>query len=229
MEGAGVAGTAFVWGLRATWHPSNPVDGKCRSHRRPRLSSRQASPSLGQPRLLDRAGLIPGPQPALAPGRGIIVLNGNFAPAAAAGPLKYGAVAYALRVAEALDRLADCWPDSSLYRRNERLHRPRLEPVSFLGYPALELGFHFAMDRRVLTAAVEDARLRLDRGRLYYQTNVLLPFHPPGRPFVVTHHAPFVDHVVEVMGPRLAAEAFGAGSARSWSICGRVSASDWTA
>ncbi len=43
---------------------------------------------------------------------------------------------------------------------------------------------------------------------------MLLPFHPPGQPFVVTHHAPFVDHVVEVMGPRLAADAFGAGRAK---------------
>ena len=138
------------------------------------------------------------------------MLNANFAPASAAGPFKYGAVAYALKAAEALDRQG-LLAGFLLYRRDERLDRPRLEPVSLLGYPALQLGFHFDMDRQVLTAAVEGARARLNRGRLYYQTNVLLPFHPPGQPFVVTHHAPFVDHVVEVMGPRLAEEAFGAG------------------
>ena len=155
----------------------------------------------------------PGPATGRGPGRGIIVLNGNFAPASAAGPFKYGAVAYALKAAEALDRQG-LLAGFLLYRRDERLHRPRLEPVSLLGYPALELGFHFDMDREVLAAALEDARARLNRGCLYYQTNVLLPFHPPGRPLVVTHHAPFVDHVVEVMGDRLAAEAFGAGRAK---------------
>ena len=155
----------------------------------------------------------PGPATGRGPGRGILVLNGNFAPASAAGPFKYGAVAYALKAAEALSRQG-LLAGFLLYRRDERLDRPRLERVSLLGYPALHLGFHFGMDRQLLTAAVEDARARLDRGLLYYQTNVLLPFHPPGRPLVVTHHAPFVDHVVEVMGPRLAEEAFGAGRAK---------------
>ena len=146
-------------------------------------------------------------------GRGIIVLNANFAPASAAGPFKYGAVGYALRAAEALDRLG-LLAGFLLYRRDERLDRPRLLAAPFLGYPALELGFHFGMGRDVVGAALADARTRLDRGRLYYQTNVLLPFHPPGQPFAVTHHAPFVDHVVEALGPRLAEEAFGAGPAK---------------
>ena len=145
--------------------------------------------------------------------RGIIVLNGNFVPASAAGPFKYGAVGYALRAAEALRR-PGLLAGFLLYRRDEGLDRPRLDPVPLLGYPALQLGFHFGMDRQVLGAALEAARARLGGGRLYYQTNVLLPFHPPGRPLVVTHHAPFVDHVVEVMGPRLAEEAFGAGRAK---------------
>lgn len=138
------------------------------------------------------------------------MLNGNFAPTSAAGPFKCGAVAYALKVAQALHRRG-LLAGFLLYRRDEGLDRPRLEPAPFPGYPALELGFHFGMGRRVVGAALEAARVRLDRGRLYYQTNVLLPFHPPGQPFVVTHHAPFVDHVVEAMGPRLAADAFGAG------------------
>lgn len=155
----------------------------------------------------------PGPAVSRGPGRGIIVLNGNFAPASAAGPFKCGAVAYALKAAEALDRRG-LLAGFLLYRRDEGLGRPRLEPGQFPGYPALELGFHFGMRREVVGAALEEARVRLGRGRLYYQTNALLPFHPQGRPFVVTHHAPFVDHVVEVMGPRLAADAFGAGRAK---------------
>ena len=117
---------------------------------------------------------------------------------------------YALRAAEALRR-PGLLAGFLLYRRDDGLDRPRLRPVPVLGYPALELGFHFGMDRQALGAVMEAARARLGGGRLYYQTNVLLPFHPPGRPPVVTHHAPFVDHVVEVMGPGLAEEAFGAG------------------
>ena len=158
---------------------------------------------------LVRQGL-PRPRPSA---RGIIVLNNNFVPASAAGPFKYGAVGYALRVAEALHRRG-LLAGFLLYRRDEGLDRPRLDPVPLLGYPALRLGFHFGMGAEVLGPALEAARGRLGGGRLYYQTNVLLPFHPPGRPLVVTHHAPFVDHVVEVMGPRLAAEAFGAGRAK---------------
>ncbi len=122
---------------------------------------------------------------------------------------------YALRAAEALRR-PGLLAGFLLYRRDEGLDRPRLGPVPLLGYPALQLGFHFGMDREVLGAALEAARARLGGGRLYYQTNVLLPFHPPGRPLVVTHHAPFVDHVVEVMG-RAWRRKPSAPGARSWS------------
>lgn len=70
------------------------------------------------------------------------------------------------------------------------------------------------MSTNVVTEALERARLRLGKGRFYYQTNVLLPFHPRTGPFVVTHHAPFVDHVIETLGYPLAERAFGGGPAK---------------
>lgn len=140
----------------------------------------------------------------------IIVLNHNFAPASATGPFKYGVVSYALNAAEALTR-EGLLAGFVLYRRDERLHMPQVQPTYLLGYPAIELIFHFRMSNAAVRTALETAFAALGGGLIYYQTNVLLPFHPSRKPFVVTHHAPFADHVVEVMGPSLAQEAFGAG------------------
>lgn len=140
----------------------------------------------------------------------IIVLNRNFAPASVAGPFKYGVVPYALNAAEALKR-EGLLAGFVLYRRDESLSMPQVQPTHLLGYPAIELGFHFRMSDGAVRTALETAFTALDGGLIYYQTNVLLPFHPLRQPFVVTHHAPFADHVVEVMGTPLAQEAFGAG------------------
>ena len=140
----------------------------------------------------------------------IIVLNRNFAPASAAGPFKYGVVSYALNAADALKH-EGLLAGFVLYRRDERLHMPQVQPTHLLGHPAIELGFHFRMSNDAVRKALETAFTALGGGLIYYQTNVLLPFHPRGQPFVVTHHAPFADHVVEVMGTPLAQEAFGAG------------------
>ena len=140
----------------------------------------------------------------------IIVLNRNFAPISAVGPFKYGVVSYALNAAEALKH-EGLLAGFVLYRRDERLHMPQVRPTHLLGHPAIELGFHFRMSNGAIRTALERAFAALGGGLIYYQTNVLLPFHPQGKPFVVTHHAPFADHVIEVMGTSLAQEAFGAG------------------
>ena len=140
----------------------------------------------------------------------IIVLNRNFAPATAAGPFKYGVVSYALNAAKALKR-EGLLAGFVLYKRDERLHTPQVQPTHLLGYPAIELGFHFGMSNGAVRTALKTSFSALGGGLIYYQTNVLLPFHPQEKPFVVTHHAPFADHVVEVMGTSLAQEAFGAG------------------
>ena len=140
----------------------------------------------------------------------IIVLNRNFAPASAAGPFKYGVVSYALNAADALKH-EGLLAGFVLYRRDERLYMPQVQPTHLLGHPAIELGFHFRMSNDVVRTALEMAFTALGGGLIYYQTNVLLPFHPQRQPFVVTHHAPFADHVVKATGVPLAQEAFGAG------------------
>jgi len=140
----------------------------------------------------------------------IIVLNRNFAPASAAGPFKYGVVSYALNAADALKH-EGLLAGFVLYRRDERLYMPQVQPTHLLGHPAIELGFHFRMSNDVVRTALEMAFTALGGELIYYQTNVLLPFHPQRQPFVVTHHAPFADHVVKATGVPLAQEAFGAG------------------
>ena len=83
----------------------------------------------------------PGPATGRGPGRGIIVLNGNFAPAAAAGPFKYGAVAYALKAAEALDRQG-LLAGLLLYRRDEAIgHGPGWNRCRCSGIPPFNSGF----------------------------------------------------------------------------------------
>ena len=159
-------------------------------------------------------------------GRGIIVLNANFAPASAAGPFKYGAVGYALRAAEALDRLG-LLAGFLLYRRDERLDRPRLLAAPFLGYPALELGFHFGMGRDVVGAALADARTRLDRGRLYYQTNVLLPSTHRGSPSPSPITRPSSTTWSRPWGRAWPKRLSGPGRP-SWSTCATASASGST-
>ncbi len=65
----------------------------------------------------------------------IIVLNRNFAPLSATGPFKYGVVSYALNAAEAL-KSKGLLAGFVLYRRDERLNTPRLQPT----HSAIELG-----------------------------------------------------------------------------------------
>ncbi len=108
----------------------------------------------------------------------IIVLNRNFAPVSAAGPFKYGVVSYALNAAEALAH-EGLLAGFVLYRRDENLSMPRVQPTHLLGYPAIELGFHFRMSNGAVRTALKTAFAALGGRLIYYQTNVLLPFHPP--------------------------------------------------
>jgi glycosyltransferase involved in cell wall biosynthesis len=160
---------------------------------------------------------------------GIIVLNRKFIPHSPWGPFIYGVVPYAFKVAEILSKDAK-FCGFILYNRQESNTEPQLLESSVFDMQAIEVVFNFRMDCESLQSIFEFAAMNLfktwqrtaitngDIKKLlpiiYYQTNVLLPFCPTNLPIIVTHHAPFAEHVCSVLGEELACKAFGNGTGK---------------
>ena len=148
----------------------------------------------------------------------VIVMNARFVPRTRDGPYLYGVVQHAIRVADVLTGAGIC-VGFVLYERVAGLAMPSRRTTTILRtYPAVVVRFDFAMTEDSVQDAFEQAVSVLERrpawradGRpalLYFQTSAVLPFAPPGRAVTVTHHAPFVAQVTDVLGAATASEAF---------------------
>lgn len=140
----------------------------------------------------------------------ILVVNARFlTPGAQVVP--YGAAGFVRAVTAMLRDRRDV--RLLLYRRVEGLQRPRLRPHLLDGIPACEVALDFDAPLGLLRKAFEEAVSTLtvgSRGRpvVYHQSVVTLPMTPDGAGCLVTCHAPFVDAVLDALGPRLAELAF---------------------
>ena len=184
--------------------------------------TRPVPPARPQPR---RPG--PGPATGRGPGRGIIVLNGNFAPASAAGPFKYGAVAYALKAAgspgppRAVGRIP-----SLPARRRVGPAAPGAGVVAPVSRPSARLSLRHGppgVDRRrggrPRPPGRRAALLPDQRAAALSPVGATLRRHPPcalRRPRGRGHGGP--------PGPKRPSGP----DAQSWSTCATASASDWT-
>lgn len=151
---------------------------------------------------------------------GVLVINRRFMPNTDAGPFGFGVVAHTVSVLRILEE-EDSFAGFLLYERDETVSEPHIETTSVLGRRAMVLRFHFSMAPEAVSRAIDACVTRLMAGDqrqapplLYYQTNVMLPFHPRSYGLAVTHHAPFVSHLIESVGREVAVEAFGGGRSK---------------
>jgi glycosyltransferase involved in cell wall biosynthesis len=168
--------------------------------------------------------------PRLVPARVAIGLNARFVPASARASHVVGASGFASNAAELLAK-SGMFAGFLVYERLEGESRPSLVTTRVRDYPGVLLRFNFGMPRAVLQDAIRVALRCLRHGSasrvsatgtdragvdrepvLYYQSNTLLPFHPPRVPFLVTHHGPFAREICRSFGRRFAVDAFRGGA-----------------
>lgn len=149
----------------------------------------------------------------------LFVLNDSFCPESQDSAYTVGATGFCVALVQEL-AATGIRPAFVLYQRDEHLSVPALANSTFLNCPAIRIRFHFAMDQGLLSQALGDCARRLpaalrETGQFcvvfYYQSSTFLPFTPPGYPFVVTHHGPFVHDVRSKCGDAFAIQAFGGG------------------
>lgn len=142
----------------------------------------------------------------------IVVLNAKYLPKSSDEPARVGATAFGISVIDALRGLG-VLRGLVLYCRDETLSTPRTVLSQSDGQSCVTVYFNFRMRPAELTEALASAFAQLGGAEMpavvYYQTDVLLDFHPPHVPFAVTHHGPFVADVAHHLSADAAAVAFG--------------------
>ncbi|RMJ01888.1 hypothetical protein CDV36_015582 [Fusarium kuroshium] len=150
----------------------------------------------------------------LAPG--IVVLNQKYFPAAERSAAQVGSSSFTFSVLKVLSE-ADILSGIVLYRRDEDLTAASYHAEGrWNGIPVVTVHFHFRMSRLIIASVLEGAfNLSLNQTShmsapiVYYQTDTLLPYHPTGSKFCVTHHGPLVSHFVGQFSLKAAQLAFG--------------------
>lgn len=152
----------------------------------------------------------------LAPG--IVVLNQKYFPAAERSAAQVGSSSFTLSVLRVLSE-ANILSGIVLYRRDEALNTASYHAQGrWNGIPVVAVHFHFRMSSVIIASALKGAfDLSLNHTNhisapiVYYQTDTLLPYHPTGSKFCVTHHGPLVSHFAGQFSLKVAQLAFGGG------------------
>jgi len=148
----------------------------------------------------------------------VIVCNRRFIPAREHGPYIYGVVQHVLHLADLLVR-AGFRVSFVLYERDDSSVAPEVRQATVVRkYQAAVLRYNVRMPHASLLEALRHAITTSSSRKLgragnelpivYLQTDVLLPFVPPEFNVLITHHAPFVDAVCNILGESSARRAF---------------------
>lgn len=143
----------------------------------------------------------------------IIVLNAKYLPQSVDEPAQVGASSFTLSVLKVFHELG-ALRGLVLYARDESLAAPRTHLSMHGPILCATVFFNFRVARAALSAALALAFARLGYPSstlpiVYYQTDTLLHYHPPGFPFAVTHHGPFVADFAHHFSEAEAVLAFG--------------------
>ena len=146
------------------------------------------------------------------PAATVVVVNQRYLSAHSGDAAEVGATSFTHQVLRALG--GHCSLGIILYRRDDLLNIPTIQLQSLGKHKAVVLGFNFRMPAEVVTDALGMAISRLTLGSavtpvVYYQSDVLVHYHPPGLLGAITHHGPFVDHFEEHFSSPAAVRAFG--------------------
>lgn len=143
---------------------------------------------------------------------GVVVLNDRYLPADEVCAADVGATSFALNVVRVLAD-AGLLAGAILYRRCDRSTVPRLHRTVRNGISCLVLEFNFRMEAESISRALAIAIARLGRScrrpMVYYQTDIMLRFHPAGFAACVTHHGPFYGDFARHYSRAAAGAAFG--------------------
>lgn len=148
--------------------------------------------------------------------KGVIVLNKKYCVLTKDKSCPVGASSFVLEIIKTLID-SDLLLGLILYQRDEELESVYLHSISDLGLPVMEINYNSRIKSLHMQNAIIDSveSLRRESGdyacdvALYYQTDVLLLFHPPNFAGIVTHHAPFVEHYKKCYGNKITYDSFG--------------------
>ncbi|KAF5006302.1 hypothetical protein FDECE_7313 [Fusarium decemcellulare] len=147
---------------------------------------------------------------------GIVVLNRKYFPAAERSAAQVGSSSFTFSVLRVLFE-ANILTGIVLYFRDEASTTAYYHAEGdWNGIPVVTIHFHFRMSYLAIATALKGAfnlssnhRSHTSVPIVYYQTDTLLPYHPPGSRFCVTHHGPLVSHFVGQFSFEAAQLAFG--------------------
>ncbi len=144
----------------------------------------------------------------------IIVINNTHVDNPETNGFKVGAVPFSFEMAS-LFMKHERFLGFLLYERNESLVNPKVCHVSFSNTDSIKVSFNFNMEPAKIQKAMHQAILKLkeksasqSHAIVYYQTDTLLMYHPPGIPCCVTHHGPFVQGFLKNYSEHEACVAF---------------------
>lgn len=131
------------------------------------------------------------------PPPGIVLLNRHYFPDHDCDGFTVGATSFALSVIECL-RKHRLLLGAILYQRDDAIDTPVLEERVMNRVHVVVVRFNFSMPRAIVRGALTSAIGILGRRAevppvVYYQTDVLLAYHPERYACCVTHHGPFVE------------------------------------